>query len=89
MHDSNRDPQEGTGDRDCPRIGIDRSGACHYHDELQDRILVTQDGDVTHVEDLDGRPVDHWIEFVRDQRGWASCFWSADAIASVAVAVTD
>lgn len=64
-----------TGRRIDPRpaylwIGEDTEFASHVYDTRHERVLVIQAGRRSHVERLDGRPVDHWIEYVRARRGW-------------------
>lgn len=58
------------GTRDVPRLGTDQTGAVHYYDDRADRILVAREGDIEHVEPLDGRPVSDWMAYVGDRRGW-------------------
>lgn len=64
-----------TGDCSDPRpayiwIGEDTQGASHVYDTRRERVIVIADGERTHVELLGGRPVDHWISYVRGKRGW-------------------
>lgn len=70
MCDYNTPTEKRTGRIDCPRIGVDSTGAIHYWDEPGDRVLVIRDGDVADVQQLDGRPLAEYREFVADERGW-------------------
>jgi hypothetical protein len=69
------------GNPKVPRLGIDAEGARHYYDEEHERILVTQDGDVEHVEeDIAWSDVQEWKAFVRERRGLA--VWGAGQFAA-------
>jgi len=60
------------GNHGVPRLGIDAEGARHYYDEEHERVLVTQNGNVEHVEDdimwADTRA---WKKHVQKRRGIA------------------
>lgn len=51
-------------------IGEDNEGAHHCYATRDETIHVIQDGERTHVEVLNGRPVDDWIQYVKARRGW-------------------
>lgn len=75
------------GGIDCPRIGTDASGAVHYLDDANNRILVTRDGDVEHVQPLSDRSVAEWRAYIADQHeGWVETGTDqlASAVRSVA-----
>jgi hypothetical protein len=71
---TNADAQNGTDSRvrdSTITLGEDERGALHIyrpHDELVH--VVTADGKREHVEDVAGRPVEDWMAFVEDRRGW-------------------
>lgn len=57
-------------------VGTDGDGADHYHAPYEGRVWVVQDGEIVHEEDLAGRPIDHWIDYVRSERGaWIECHY--------------
>jgi hypothetical protein len=60
------------GSYDVPRIGTASTGAVHYLDEDNGRVIVPEGGDVDRVQELDGRPVQDWISYVEARRGWAA-----------------
>lgn len=68
--DERIDTEPDLGSYGVPRIGTDAAGDVHYYDDANDRILVTREGDVVHVEALDGRPVADWMGYVGAERGW-------------------
>lgn len=52
-------------------LGTDAAGATHHYHTPTETVHVVRDGTREHVELLCGRPVDEWIMFVREVRGWA------------------
>lgn len=53
-------------------LGVDETGAHHCYCTKTDRVYAVADGDVSHVQDLNGRSLDEWMEFVDVRRGWDS-----------------
>jgi hypothetical protein len=53
-------------------LGTDADGAVHHHSPYDDRVVVVgPDGTIEHVEALDGRDIETWVDFIRDRRaGW-------------------
>jgi len=52
-------------------LGVDGFGMYHHFDARAERVhVVDPDGDRTHTEDLHGRPVEDWMAYVGDMRGW-------------------
>jgi len=60
------------GGHAIPRLGIDAEGGRHYYDEANQRVLVIEDGDVSHVETgLTWSDLKGWKGYVRNRRGIA------------------
>lgn len=53
-------------------IGTDREGYRHHYYRPADTVVVYDADGVDHRERLEGAPVEHWVAFVEDRRGWAS-----------------
>lgn len=53
-------------------LGIDADGNVHYHKRGGDviRVVDPEAGEQVHIQHLDGRPVEDWIDYVADQAGW-------------------
>jgi len=52
-------------------LGTDATGASHVYRTTDETIHVVADGGREHVADVADRPVDDWMTFVRQERGWA------------------
>jgi hypothetical protein len=52
-------------------LGVDADGCWHNYRTDTEKIIVTSDAGIEHVEPLAGRPVEHWVAFVDDRIGWA------------------
>lgn len=65
-------------------IGRDADGADHYVEPGQ-RIFVVRheaDGDeLEHIEELNGRSVSTWVDYVADRRGWVVCTYDDRSMA--------
>lgn len=53
-----------------PAIGTDETGATHHFASAEQTVYVVADGEIGHVERLDGRPLTDWTAFVAERRGW-------------------
>lgn len=51
-------------------LGVDSTGCWHTYRTADETILVTDGVGITRREPLNGRPVDDWIAYVDDRRGW-------------------
>jgi len=54
------------------RLGTDATGASHVYRTTDETVHVVIDGEREHVADVADRPVDDWMAFIRDRRGWAT-----------------
>ena len=64
-------------------VGVDEENCAHIHYPAQDTVKVYDvgpdyevgdylaDADADHVEQLDGRPLAAWMEYVSVKRGWS------------------
>jgi uncharacterized protein YktB (UPF0637 family) len=52
-------------------LGTDSEGAVHTYRTADETVIVVADGGRKHVADVADRPVDDWMAFVRQERGWA------------------
>ncbi|MFD1586250.1 hypothetical protein ACFR9U_04605 [Halorientalis brevis] len=60
-------------------IGYDQRGRCHRWDPVRATLSVTVDGDVVHTEELARPAVQHWIDYVREEKcGWIDEWWNAE-----------
>ena len=54
-------------------VGTDKDDRTHHYYRRSDQIVVYEGRDLVGRYDLDGRPIDHWVEFVTDEGpGWAT-----------------
>jgi len=54
------------------KIGTDGDGAEHFYMTATETVVVVQDGERTIRQSLDeGNPIEQWVTFVGDRRGWA------------------
>jgi len=52
-------------------LGTDGFGMIHHFDAAREAVhVVDADEGRTHVEPVEGRPVEDWMAFVADKRGW-------------------
>ncbi len=51
-------------------LGTDGFGMTHHFDAAREVVHVVDDEGRTHVEPVEGRPVEDWMAFVADKRGW-------------------
>ena len=66
-----RDALESLDRPNC--LGTDGQGGTHHHSPYDRRVVVVSEaGDIEHVEELGTREIGEWIAYVRDERGWAS-----------------
>jgi len=49
-------------------LGVDTTGATHYHSALAHQVWVVADSELTHTFDVDD--IDHYVAHVADTRGW-------------------
>ena len=55
---------------DALRLGVDSEGATHHYSRIAGTVAVVEmDGDVHRI-DLEERPLETWIDYVADERGW-------------------
>jgi len=52
-------------------LGTDTEGAHHTYCTLTDEVHVVQDGAREIVQELDGRDIDDWMDYVQQERGWS------------------
>jgi len=53
------------------RLGTDNEGAIHYVSRIEDAVFVVTPGEtIERRQDLDGRSLEEWIDYVKTQRGW-------------------
>ena len=52
------------------QIGVDQEGAHHLYRTEDETVHVIRDGQRTYRQDLDGRSINEWINYVRGKRGW-------------------
>lgn len=59
-------------------VGVDGSGADHYHVPYADHVVVVDDGERVHDQRLGGRSIHDWIDHVAARRGpWERCHYHA------------
>ncbi|WP_135363433.1 hypothetical protein [Halosimplex halophilum] len=78
MTEHESDTQEVT-ERQIERAGVfgyDKKGRAHRFDSVRSTIIVTVDGEVTHVEQLARHRVVNWIDFVATKCGWIDQWWT-------------
>lgn len=68
-------------------VGTDGEGAHHCYNTRREEIVVVRDGRREHAQALDGRPVEDWIEYVADRRGWETQYLFQSAGAAWAAAL--
>lgn len=68
---------------DALYLGVDANGAEHYHSRIADTVVVLDPaGTVERREELDGRPLSDWIDYVENNRGWKKLNY-ADSLAEI------
>jgi hypothetical protein len=55
---------------DAHRLGIDCEGAVHYFSRIAETVAVIASDDTVQWESLAQRPLQAWISYVADERGW-------------------
>lgn len=60
-------------------IGVDAEDGRHYV-VPHERVYVVEGDDVAFCQELDGRPLSHWCEFVGDRRGWSELNYSDESL---------
>lgn len=82
MKKSNRNPRKRTDPRPgYIKLGDDTDGAFHIYRTTDETIHVVQNGERVQKFDLNGRSVDDYVKFVRDdldEREWANRRYLAD-----------
>lgn len=59
------------GSYSIPRLGVDAKGRTHYfHDEKRRVLVYDESGEVVHTEDLNGRELSEWTDYVAASIGW-------------------
>lgn len=55
------------------QVGVDSTGARHYHSARADRVVVVADGAAEQTVDLsaEDRRISGWIGYVGNERGWS------------------
>ena len=51
-------------------LGRDESGGAHYCSRIAGTIVVVREGRIERRQDLDGRLLAEWVDYVGDERGW-------------------
>lgn len=68
-------------------VGLDADGRSHFYSSDRDAIIVygsdrrgvgVRDTEIACVQDLEGRPVEDWVKYVRKKAGWADLNWEAE-----------
>lgn len=55
---------------DALRLGVDSEGATHYYSRIAGTVAVIETDGGVHRTELEERPLETWIDFVADERGW-------------------
>ena len=55
---------------DALRLGVDSEGATHHYSRIAGTVTVVEVDGGVHRTDLEDRPLEMWIDFVADERGW-------------------
>lgn len=57
-------------------VGVDEHDSTHLY-QRHDRVVyvLEQDDEVEHEQTLDNRPLQDWVDFVDDDRGWTECYY--------------
>ncbi|SDN14912.1 hypothetical protein SAMN04487949_3494 [Halogranum gelatinilyticum] len=53
-------------------LGVDATGATHHYYRPADAVVVFDGRALDHYQQLEGRPLVEWRQFVAQERGWAS-----------------
>lgn len=72
---SGNDPRAESSTDPRPRhvpLGRDKAGCFHHYISHTETVFVIEGGEVAQTEDISRRPVDDWMAYVSDRRGWAS-----------------
>lgn len=74
-----------------PVVGVDAEGATHRFDSYTDTVyVISADGSVDHVEQLDPGQLPGWVHYVADKRGWDDLRYSDEApMAALVSALAD
>jgi hypothetical protein len=76
-----RDTQDDTGTDPAARspvrpdyifLGVDGDGGDHVYRTFEESVHVIRDGRGVHVQEFDGKDVDHWMAYIEGKRGWAN-----------------
>lgn len=84
------DPQErGDLPADVGVIGVDAAGKRHFWSRHHDAVYLVDDDDrVVDVQQLEGRPMAEYRQFVATRRGWRHWFFGDDAATALAKQIT-
>lgn len=64
---------------DYIHLGVDSEGTSHCYRTTDETVhVVNADGDREYRYDLDGRSINHWMDYVEQKRGWATRHMWAD-----------
>jgi len=55
---------------DALRLGVDSEGATHHYSRIAGTVAVVEVDGGVHRTDLEDRPLEMWIDYVADERGW-------------------
>ena len=55
---------------DTIQLGVDSEGATHHYSRIAGVVAVVETDGSVHKTELKGRPLETWIDFVADERGW-------------------
>ena len=55
---------------DALRLGVDSEGATHHYSRIAGTVAVIETDGGVHRTELEERPLETWIDFVADERGW-------------------
>jgi hypothetical protein len=54
-------------------LGTDGFGMIHHFDAAEEEVHVIDPAEGRmHIESVDGRPVEDWMAFISDKRGWST-----------------
>jgi len=78
MTQSARPAQKPAGTIDAPidlpsdalRLGVDSEGATHHYSRIAGTVAIVETDGNVHRTDLEERPLETWIDYVADERGW-------------------